>query len=233
MPKTRSPKNQIRRALLGCKEATWTQLLDETKLSKGALSKHLKELIEYGQVKTNTDDSKRPPSTKYSLIQINKEDAKHITQKMARPPDYRPKSFLEMQRILLLFSMQVGNQISMLDDRQKAKELLKEYLSFNLDTLSASVPVFILAAFAYSRGYMHGQKNPKKQHQIFLKHLKAHFMKEFIEPWIESLADTAFWNQDISVSVKKGGAYPFYAMEKGKNLTRVHSTFFDKAQELY
>lgn len=233
LPKTGNPKKEIMDVLLKRGGATWTQVLEETKLSKGALSKHMTQLIEWGYVETTIDQIKRPPTTRYSLAKIRHEVAKRITQQIGQMDLNKPLGFMEMQKILVVFSVQVGYQISKLKDRAKAKEILREYLAFNLDTLAASLPIFVTASFAYSKGYMHKKSDPKKQQKIFIKNLKGRFMKEFVEPWIESLADTAFWNWDISIGVDKGGVYPNFGIEKGKNLPIVHSKFFDKAQELY
>lgn len=80
---------------------------------------------------------------------------------------------------------------------------------------------------------MHKKSDPKKQRKVLIKDLRDHFLKEFVGSWIESLADAAFWNRDISMSLERGGVYPQFGIEEGQNLPRVHSGFFGKAQELY
>jgi DNA-binding transcriptional ArsR family regulator len=64
MPKV-NPGKKIRKALEN-QGMTWTALLEETKLSRGALSKHLNSLIRRKIVLTRTQDT-RPPRTMYYL----------------------------------------------------------------------------------------------------------------------------------------------------------------------
>jgi len=66
MPRRRVDVRRRIRAALGDGPLLWSQLLGKTGVSKGALSKHLKWLINMGIVKTRTEDS-RPPTTAYYL----------------------------------------------------------------------------------------------------------------------------------------------------------------------
>ena len=57
---------KVIRALMGARLG-WGEILRETKISKGMLSRNLKPLIEQGVVLTEVDASTRPARTIYSL----------------------------------------------------------------------------------------------------------------------------------------------------------------------
>lgn len=68
MPRrTVNVKTEILSALHKKKRATWPELLKETGVSKGALSKYLTEMIRWGIVETDFDETVRPPLTIYHL----------------------------------------------------------------------------------------------------------------------------------------------------------------------
>lgn len=121
LPKAGNPKREIMDVLLKRRGVTWTQLLNETKLSKGALSKHLNQLIEWGYVETTVGQTKRPPTTRYSLARIRQEVAKKTAQKIGQLELDKPLDFTEMHKTLVVFSMQVGYQISKLKIERKQK----------------------------------------------------------------------------------------------------------------
>ncbi|UCE15790.1 MAG: MarR family transcriptional regulator [Candidatus Bathyarchaeota archaeon] len=60
-------KKEVLMALSNKKRLTWSELLEETGISKGALSTFLTKMIKCGIVETEADISKRPPSTIYQL----------------------------------------------------------------------------------------------------------------------------------------------------------------------
>src|SRR3989337_4460241 len=82
MPKAiRNPRNAILQALLKT-NATWTELLNETGLSKGALSKYLEPLTKEGLVKRDVDASERPPRVRYSIVSLPKETIETAVEKI-------------------------------------------------------------------------------------------------------------------------------------------------------
>ena len=227
MPRAvRNPENAIIQTLLRIKAATWADLLEDTKLSKGALSKYLTLLINSQRIKVNVDTSEDRRKTKYSLIQLQKEKV----EKVRAAEKLVPIDIEMFCKQLIAFSSQSGYQISKLKDREQARILLKEYLIFNIDTIASYIPYFIELAFWFSVGVAKARKlKPGKQYDAFVKRLKENFVKKIFEPWIESLAFSAFQNRDISLEVKKDGVYPKYAIEIGK---RIDLSFFDKMQEI-
>src|SRR5438876_3856882 len=66
MPARSVDVNTTIMALLESGPKPWAYLQSVGKLSKGALSVHLRALISAGLIQTNVDDTKRPPSTLYA-----------------------------------------------------------------------------------------------------------------------------------------------------------------------
>jgi hypothetical protein len=227
----RRPEHAIRKALIKYGKATWTQLLQETKLSKGALSKYLNMLIKSGQVFQEVDSSARPPRSMYSLTYPSMEETKQTYGEVTL------EAHEAQQLVLVNFSMQNGYSISNLKNRKSAKTLLEEYLTFDLDILAANIPIFIGLAYAYSLGYKDTKANPQKQYDFFIKYLKNHYVKEFIEPAIEALAYSAFLNRDVALGTfkepKQLGLYPEYGSKRGMKIVSENNAFIDHMTELY
>jgi predicted transcriptional regulator len=60
-------RNQINRAFLDKEKYTWPELLAKTGVSKGSMSKYLREMIDWGIIDREVDTSVKPPSTVYRL----------------------------------------------------------------------------------------------------------------------------------------------------------------------
>jgi DNA-binding MarR family transcriptional regulator len=62
-----SVQKEVERALFPARRLKWSQLLDKTGVSAGALSPHLKWLMDKGRVETEVDTTTRPATTYYKL----------------------------------------------------------------------------------------------------------------------------------------------------------------------
>jgi hypothetical protein len=194
---SRNPQQIIEGILAKLKQATWNDLKKETNLSKGALSKHLQLLIKYRRVEVNVDTSTTPKTLRYSLSPLSKLE------------EYKPRIDINEKdsvnqhekdiRDLIGFSVQTGYVISLEKDRKQAWDLFERYAAFNLDSIVLEILCSIVCSYHYSRGYMRGKRKDDldKQHEIFIKRLKEYSIRQFISPWIESLATSAFYNRDI------------------------------------
>ena len=219
-----NPRKIIWNALLRheSRSATWPQLKDETCLSKFTLSKYLNMLIKCGDVRVWVDTSKHPRLTVYSLIPAAEaqlpEQVKKLEGENRTEIDEAWKYFIDL-------SLQSGYQLSKVDDRQKARELLREYLAFNIDVLAANLTSFISGAFSFSKGHTRGKNEQGKrlteqeQYEIFIKNLKDDSIKKVLIPWMESLAYAGFWNQDIALGeVEEDAVYRYYGIERGRKI---------------
>ncbi len=211
----KSPIQTIIQTLARVGEASWTELKNETKLSKGALSENLNLLIKWGQVIVAVNTSAVPKKISYSLAPVLKLDIGKATAAGVERSEFE-RQLVELAK----FSVYSGHQISLAKDRNEAKNLLMEYLNFNLDALGPEILLSIVYSLAFSRGFMKGSKKTKAQLQydVLVEELRA-YCRKFIEPWIESIAFTTFLNQDL-IDVHKT-----LAARRG---SAVRVTFFDK-----
>jgi len=166
-------------------------------------------MIKDKQIKTETDGSSRPPKTLYSLVDpvskaknpffYNQFDDK-IHRKYGLDSD-------EMAPNYTAFAIYVGNLISKLEDRQKAKKLLDEYLKYATDSLISN----ILGAIWFTSitadglsvvGSINSEKQlqPQVQTEEILQLWKKHFKQFDVSSMIEAIFWTAFKNPDIAFS---------------------------------
>jgi hypothetical protein len=96
--------------------------------------------------------------------------------------------------------------------------VLEKNVVFNVDTIAAYLPLFIQFSFRYSEGYAKGRTiTREEQFEVFLEELKQSYIKSILEQWIENLALTFFWNQDIAPSVYQEYAiWEYYWKQKIK-----------------
>jgi DNA-binding HxlR family transcriptional regulator len=134
MPKTaKNPKNTIKQAFCTKNELTWTELLNQTKLSKYALSTHLKALFIEGSVKTKIDPN-RPTRILYTYInpmEREKQDKPSAEQFKEFPPEkYETPCHEDMGYApeQIDYVIWAGSLISKMVDREEAKEQLNKYL---------------------------------------------------------------------------------------------------------
>jgi len=209
----RNPSNAIIEALATHDKLTWTELLKLTHLSKGALSEYLKQMIKNKQIKTETDGSSRPPKTLYSLVDpISKTKNPFFINQF--DDKVRLKYGLdssEMAPNYTAFAIYVGNLISKVEDRQKARRLLDEYLKYTTDSLISN----ILGAIWFTSITFDGlsvvgsinsknQPQPQVQTEEILQLWKKHFKQFDVSSMIEAIFWTAFKNPDIAF----GGEHP-------------------------
>lgn len=196
----KNPRQTIEKAIIQLKNPTWNDLLKKTNLSKGALSKYLNQLIKYNRVTIFVDTSTIPKINRYLPGPLPKLE-EYKTQIEERSKKTK-KNFFDLEKYnmkLIGFCEQSGYQISKIVDRNKAKKLLSEYLQFNLDALGIWILHSIIYSNSFSEGIMDKKKSKdiQKQQEVLIKQLKTYFIKDFITPWIESLASSAIYNQDI------------------------------------
>jgi hypothetical protein len=172
-------------------------------------------LIKYGDVKVWVDTSKHPRLTVYSLIPAAEAQLPEQVKKLEEPTEID-----EAWKYFIDLSLQSGYQLSKVDDRQKARELLREYLAFNIDVLAANLTSFISGAFSFSKGVARGKRlTRQEQYEIFIKNLKDDSIKKVLIPWMESLAYSGFWNQDIALGeVEEDAVYRYYGIERGRKI---------------
>jgi hypothetical protein len=197
---TRTPRQTIEKAIAKLINPTWKDLLKETKLSKGALSKYLNQLIRYDRVIIFVDTSTIPKTNRYLAGPIPKlEDYKTQIEERSKKPKNSSFDLEKYNMKLIGFCEQSGYQISRIVDRNRAKKLLSEYLQFNLDALGIWILHSIIYSNSFSKGIMDKikSKDIQKQQEVLIKRLKTYFIKDFITPWIESLASSAIYNKDI------------------------------------
>jgi hypothetical protein len=210
MPKAiRNPSNAIIEALSVHDKVTWAELLKLTKLSKGALSDYLTEMIKSKKIKTEIDGSSRPPKTLYSLVDPT-------FQVKGRNPFFYNQFEDSIHRKYLLdsdelapdytaFAIYVGNLISKLEDREKAKRLLNEYLKYATDSLISNVLSAIWLTSITSDGLsivtgVNSKKQPQPKDEIdsILQLWKKHFKEFDVSSMVEAIFWTAFKNPDIA-----------------------------------
>jgi hypothetical protein len=214
MPKAiRNPANAIIEALATHDKVTWAELLKLTHLSKGALSEYIKQMINDKKIKTETDGSTRPPKTLYFLVDPvsqaknpffhNQFDDK-IHRKYGLDSD-------EMAPDYTAFAIYVGNLISKLEDREKAKRLLNEYLKYATDSLISNIlgAIWFTSITADGRSVVNNinskkQPHPQIQTDDILQLWKKHFKQFDVSSMIEAIFWTAFKNPDIAF----GGEHP-------------------------
>lgn len=194
MPRpVRNPTNAIIEALSKQNKATWAELLKETQLSKGALSKYLTELIKDQRINTETDGTKRPPKTLYSLV-----DPIQAAMKDA-PPGFFVDPQNEKDIDYVGLAIYIGDLISKLKDREEAKKLLKGYLDFTANILVADMCVSIEASYIYCAMSQELTNTPiKAQTEEILKLWKACRKKFDTERLLQAIFWTAFKNSDVA-----------------------------------
>jgi hypothetical protein len=219
MPRAiRNPSNAIIEALSKRGKATWAELLEDTKLSKGALSSYITEMLNRNKIAVETDTSKRPPKTLYVLVDPAREIRKKLEQKKhpfffntdnLQEPDYSNPDYVAL-------SIYVGHLISTLKDREKARRLLKDYLEFVSNYLLSDIVAGISVAHMLS-DYKEGEPSSSNKETFEAK--KG--TEEILNIWknnhtrldegqiIQAIFWTAFKNKDIALEGKDAVFYSF------------------------
>ena len=217
------------------KRLTWQDLREKTELSKGALSKHLNEMLKNGDIKPEIElSSQGQRQTVYSLITESKEEIKaNLSEKRSEEKDLmKPEEFQYYLDQLQLLAFASGLNIKALEDRKQAEAIFKEYLDFYLDTIASYIPYFISLARSYSIGYSKGRGNLplKKQYEIFVKRLNEEFINKILLRWIEAIAYSIFLNSDIT-SKEQDGHNPLteYIEHRGKAIDK---SYLDKIERV-
>lgn len=205
MPKAiRNPSNAIIEALSKRNKTTWAQLMEETQLSKGALSQYLSELIKEKIIKTETDASKRPPKTLYSLVDPIEAIIKNA------PPGSLFDTNNEKKIDYVAVAIYIGNIISQMENREEAKRLLKRYIEFTSNILITDICASIEASYLYcvmSQALSNSKPNSnnvrkvsdsKSQNENILDLFKTQRKKFATEPLLQAIFWTAFKNSDIA-----------------------------------
>jgi DNA-binding MarR family transcriptional regulator len=211
MPRTiRNPSNIIIEVLSMQYRATWAELLVETQLSKGTLSKYLSEMIKHKKIRTETDTSKRPPKTLYLLVDPAAK-LKKILEKKKDPffPD-KKEDWEELEPDYVAFAILVGHLISTLKDREIAKRLLKDYLEFTTSFLFANIFAGLEAAYICSDIHGRGSndktgktREPGEQIEEILQLWKKNHEKFDVDPILEAIFWAIFKNADVAFEVKE------------------------------
>lgn len=194
MPKAiRNPSNAIIEALSKRNKATWAELIEETHLSKGALSQYLTELIKEKRINTETDGTKRPPRTLYSLVDPIQAVIKNAPQGFFVDPNN------EKSIDYVGLAIYIGDIISKVKDREEAKKLLKGYLAFTANILVTDMCTSIEASYIYCAMSQALTNTPTKaQTEEILKLWKACRKKFETERLLQAIFWTAFKNGDIA-----------------------------------
>jgi len=194
MPRgVRNPKGAILSAFAGKTELGWTQLWRKSKLSKSAFSKYLNKLINEGYVETRVDTKKRPPTTLYRLVETK------IPKEF-----YTLEGYNNLIRNATVLAYKYGIVIAGIKDRDKAKKLLERYMRANLTWIGAWLSASFILAWAQTKGYTGiddiSKASPKRIGKGFnyLHKTIRRDIQDFLEPWIEALADTYVANYDIA-----------------------------------
>lgn len=203
LPRTiKTPRRIIWETLREHGPLTWSQLLEKTKLSKGALSKHLKELKNDWQwIVTAVDTETRPPTTIY-----------HPIGELPEEFYENPVEFYEgFVRFATLLALKHGTEIGEMKDRKLAQNILARYLKTNLGWIASFISDNMYKAYAYARGRIDGRpsfikskdasKEIAKTIHVFHEEIRKHYMRRFLEPWVEALADAYLANLDIAEEV--------------------------------
>jgi hypothetical protein len=212
MPRAiRNPSNAIIEVLSEKGKATWAELLKETQLSKGALSTYVTELLNSKKIKIQTDTSRRPPKTIYVLEDPTKELRNNLNRKKhplffnidyLQEPDYSNPDYVA-------FAIHVGNLISSMKDRDKARQLMKEYLEFVMNYLLSDILAGIILAYSLSHpmkaipqnsplNLSRGGDKPEDILKIW-KETRQHLDEDAV---IQAIFWSAFKNKDITLEGK-------------------------------
>jgi DNA-binding transcriptional ArsR family regulator len=205
MPRAiRNPSNAIIEALSKRNKATWAELLEETKLSKGALSQYLKELINRKKISTETDGTKRPPKTLYSLVDPIE------AARLDAPPGFFVDTNNEKNIDYVALAIYIGDLISKMKDREDAKKLLKGYIEFTSNILVADMCASIEASYiscAMSQALTNAKPSSsnarkaldsKSKDEAILELWKAQRKKFGTESLLQAIFWTAFKNSDVA-----------------------------------
>lgn len=205
MPRAiRNPSNAIIEALSKRNKATWAELLEETKLSKGALSQYLKELINRKKISTETDGTKRPPKTLYSLVDPIE------AARLDAPPGFFVDTNNEKNIDYVALAIYIGDLISKMKDREDAKKLLKGYIEFTSNILVADMCASIEASYiscAMSQALTNAKPSSsnarkaldsKSKDEAILELWKAQRKKFGTESLLQAIFWTAFKNSDAA-----------------------------------
>jgi hypothetical protein len=194
MPKAiRNPSNAIIEALSKRNKATWAELIEETHLSKGALSQYLTELIKEKRINTETDGTKRPPRTLYSLVDPIQAAIKDAPKGFFVDPNNEKK----IDYVGL--AIYIGDIISKVKDREEAKKLLKGYLAFTANILVTDMCTSIEASYISCAMSQALTNTPiKAQTEDILKLWKTCRKKFETERLLQAIFWTAFKNSDIA-----------------------------------
>ena len=230
MPKAiRNPSNAIMEALVQKNKATWAELLEATKLSKGALSSYLTKMIKDKQIETETDTSKRPPKTLYKLVdpepQFKNKNPLFLNTDYTDDQDYDNPNYVA-------FAIKVGHLISIMEDREKAKELLKEYLQFITNYLVFDVMAAVRVTYMLSEHDKKSLSNTtgeavesKDKTDETLKIWKNHHDKFDEDQILQAIFWTAYKNKDIALD-GEDSVYNSFALEKSEKISQSFMTKF-------
>lgn len=223
MPKAiRNPSNAIIEALSKRNKATWAELIEETHLSKGALSQYLTELIKEKRINTETDGTKRPPRTLYSLV-----DPIQAAIKDA-PPGFFVDPNNEKKIDYVGLAIYIGDIISKVKDREEAKKLLKGYLAFTANILVTDMCTSIEASYISCAISQELTNTPTKaQTDEILKLWKACRKKFETERLLQAIFWTAFKNSDIAFGEEH--LFLTFGSELNKKIDR---SFIEKIQSV-
>lgn len=169
-------KTEIMLALSRKKRATWSELLKETGVSKGALSRYLTEMIKWGIVETDFDQTVRPPLTIYHLA----------TTKAGAAMNYL---FVPIKDKLDDFKRQLKN-VKGFDKKDQQDAFNRVFVLIFFNVLADHLTCFEAAIGAYKRS-----KSPQEGadsysyfwHSYFGQTAKAVFELLISEPEIEEL----------------------------------------------
>jgi hypothetical protein len=169
-------KTEIMLAFHRKKRATWPELLKETGVSKGALSKYLTEMIKWGIVETDFDQTVRPALTIYHLA----------TTKAGAAMDYL---FVPIKDKLDDFKRHLKNVIK-LDKRDQQDAFNRVFALIFFNVLADHLTCFEAAIGAYKRSKSTQEGADSYSyfwHSYFGQTAKAVFELLISEPEIEEL----------------------------------------------
>jgi DNA-binding transcriptional regulator GbsR (MarR family) len=194
MPKKCSdPKNLILMTLFISDEGlSWSELLEQTKLSKGALSKHLNNLLSHGTIKTEIKP-KRPRTILYYMPGATEPEEKDQTVLEAAA-----QNFFDLSDIV-----SSGRNLKYIIERDKTNKILTDYLM----AISGCIIRTVFASFyevANSPEYysMRAQnKNKAKNietHEEVLKSLSELWEKNYEQFDLSKFFELIFYSVFIS-----------------------------------
>ena len=190
-------KTKILNALNQNQQLTWTQLLEKSELSKGALSKYLRKMIKEGHIRTTVDTTKRPPKTLYTLApRVKIPETPEEFERWLQTEE----GFKTAIAAVSMAALKDGKGISILKDRKLAKKLLKGYVATNFYLISVFIPLFILEAYKNveeKTGDMKSEKGQKKRFDAFISKLND-YVDTYLGPYIYAFANTFFLNEGIA-----------------------------------